>query len=460
MNFKFLRTLKLFLLVGVITLASCEKESDFAEASSETATTQATTPGAKAALDLDLFDGTFVLNNCDDLSDDATVTLFTSVGESGELRLLSVNDQQVFEIFTFNSEFEFLEIFTDDYQVTGQLNEDGEPVFSYFNEDGTQNFCNSSTALTLEELALLEGNFSFVSCNDVSADPVTFSTSLGESGILQLTNFNGETVLQDFVAGDGQVSTTIEGIQLIGTKIGDKKNWIVTQGDVELCNQQTLVDDLFRYAGSFVAGNDVGPNALPTKFISFTLGLEEPGALRLNFFNDELVLRNFTASANTDGPSVSLTLDDLTMSAFLDGDGAIWDIVYKGETYILNTSSSAIEANSGYVTLEGNDLVASEKNSDNAELFFEELQRDGKVALKSKSTGKYVSSENGKKGMTANRTKVGPWEVFTRELQADGSTAYKANNGSYVSSENGKKPLMANRPKVGPWEKFFLTGIN
>ncbi|WP_271767519.1 T9SS type A sorting domain-containing protein [Aquimarina algiphila] len=82
-----------------------------------------------------------------------------------------------------------------------------------------------------------------------------------------------------------------------------------------------------------------------------------------------------------------------------------------------------------------------------------------KVSLKG-NNGKYVSSENGNKAMTCNRSSVQGWEKFTMNvlgsINGNDQVSLQGNNGKYVSSENGLKDVFCNRGSVGAWEKFEL----
>lgn len=84
---------------------------------------------------------------------------------------------------------------------------------------------------------------------------------------------------------------------------------------------------------------------------------------------------------------------------------------------------------------------------------------DGKIALKG-NNGRFVSSENGSRRMTCNRSSIGSWEKFEIVELPDGKIALKGNNGRFISSENGKRPMVCNRSSIGSWEKFQLRTIN
>jgi len=66
----------------------------------------------------------------------------------------------------------------------------------------------------------------------------------------------------------------------------------------------------------------------------------------------------------------------------------------------------------------------------------------------------YVSSENGRKPMNCNRSRVGAWEKFEVVDAGDGKIGLRGNNGLYVSSENGNNPINCNRSRLDIWEKF------
>ena len=54
---------------------------------------------------------------------------------------------------------------------------------------------------------------------------------------------------------------------------------------------------------------------------------------------------------------------------------------------------------------------------------------------------------------------MGPWERFRVEYRADGTLAVRSRTtGRYVCAEDaGAAPLIADRTAVGPWETFTVT---
>jgi len=77
------------------------------------------------------------------------------------------------------------------------------------------------------------------------------------------------------------------------------------------------------------------------------------------------------------------------------------------------------------------------------------------------NNGLYMSSEDGNKPMTVNRTRDGAWERFELEIIGE-EVLYtiKGSNGLYVSSEGGRGPITCNRASAGRWEKFSLEHVS
>ena len=84
------------------------------------------------------------------------------------------------------------------------------------------------------------------------------------------------------------------------------------------------------------------------------------------------------------------------------------------------------------------------------------LAINSKIAIKG-NNGRYVSSENGGKAMTCNRTRIGGWEVFTVVDGGGGTIALRGSNGRYVSSEAGRNPIICDRTRIGSYERFTYT---
>ncbi|MEV6495461.1 trypsin-like serine protease, partial [Actinoplanes sp. NPDC051633] len=119
-------------------------------------------------------------------------------------------------------------------------------------------------------------------------------------------------------------------------------------------------------------------------------------------------------------------------------------------------------ANNRYVTAENagaTALIANRTAVGPWELFDAFDLGNGNVALRAHANDMYVTAENAGAGaLIANRTAVGLWETFQLVRNADGSISLKAQvNGRYVTAENaGAGSLIANRTAIGPWEQFDL----
>jgi len=88
----------------------------------------------------------------------------------------------------------------------------------------------------------------------------------------------------------------------------------------------------------------------------------------------------------------------------------------------------------------------------------ESLYRQGspkKVAISSLINRKYLSSENGRTNITANRSSIGSWETFTVLPIGDGVIALQGNNGKFLSIDEAGN-LKFNSLNVGNNEKFTI----
>ncbi|AME26987.1 hypothetical protein [Burkholderia sp. PAMC 26561] len=82
------------------------------------------------------------------------------------------------------------------------------------------------------------------------------------------------------------------------------------------------------------------------------------------------------------------------------------------------------------------------------------------IALKSLSNNLYVTTgSNGSSPLSASTASIGLRETFTEVPEADGNIALRETaSGAYVTAESaGTAPLVANRTSVGPWETFIVT---
>ncbi|MFD2561045.1 hypothetical protein ACFSR1_00085 [Aquimarina rubra] len=125
-------------------------------------------------------------------------------------------------------------------------------------------------------------------------------------------------------------------------------------------------------------------------------------------------------------------------------------------------STIALIANNGrYVSSENGKkpIIANRTRIGSWEKFIVVDAGNGKIALKG-NNGKYISSENGKKPMHCNVNHLGTWQKFKVIQFGNGKIALKGHNGKYVSSENGKKPMICDRKKARSWEKFEVKVLN
>jgi len=120
------------------------------------------------------------------------------------------------------------------------------------------------------------------------------------------------------------------------------------------------------------------------------------------------------------------------------------------------------QSNNRFISSENGNrsMTANKTNAGNWERFTITPSGNGTVTIKG-NNGKFVSSENGRKAMNCNRTRAQAWEKFTLVSQGGNVYAIKGNNGKYVSHENGSNSgITCNRNAIGAWEKFIISGLN
>lgn len=76
---------------------------------------------------------------------------------------------------------------------------------------------------------------------------------------------------------------------------------------------------------------------------------------------------------------------------------------------------------------------------------------DGKIALKA-TNGKYVSSENGTKIITCNRSEIGAWETFTLIEKGEDIYTITGNNGLNLGGG-----MLFNKTNSGAWQQFKIV---
>jgi len=107
-------------------------------------------------------------------------------------------------------------------------------------------------------------------------------------------------------------------------------------------------------------------------------------------------------------------------------------------------------------------LVANRASAQEWEQFQVEDAGGGLVALRSVSSGRYVSADLNLGGqLVANRTSLQDWERFEWVEFGGGSVGLKARgNGLFVSADTqlgASGPLYANRASAGCWESFTVS---
>jgi hypothetical protein len=72
--------------------------------------------------------------------------------------------------------------------------------------------------------------------------------------------------------------------------------------------------------------------------------------------------------------------------------------------------------------------------------------------------GFFSAQMDGGHGVYANRSAVGPWELWTLIPNGDGTVSFQTNDGRhYLSAEvGGGRECQANRTEIGAWEKFRM----
>jgi len=107
-----------------------------------------------------------------------------------------------------------------------------------------------------------------------------------------------------------------------------------------------------------------------------------------------------------------------------------------------------------YVTSNnGKSAMKANKNKvGNFEKFKVVNTSDNKIALLG-SNNRYVNSQNGTKAITCTSKSIGGWEAF-EWIEVDGKVALKGFNGKFISAEGGTKGMTCNRETVSGWEAF------
>jgi beta-glucosidase len=105
-------------------------------------------------------------------------------------------------------------------------------------------------------------------------------------------------------------------------------------------------------------------------------------------------------------------------------------------------------------------LIANRTTVGPSEMFDLISNSDGSVSFRAHANNDIVTAENaGAQSLIANRTAIGTWEKFDLIRNSDGSVSFRAHaNNDIVTAENaGAQALIANRTAIGPWEEFDLV---
>lgn len=155
----------------------------------------------------------------------------------------------------------------------------------------------------------------------------------------------------------------------------------------------------------------------------------------------------------------SCTVDEKLNESVLSSENTSLAVISGGKYYLKGSNNNYVSHENGI-----NDMVCNIKNPTISEQFY---LREGSEywSITAVSTNLFVSSEDGRKDITCNRTGLGRWEKFDIENNgtANGNdlVAFKSqSNGKYISSESGRKDMICNRSSVGAWEKFELVPVD
>ncbi len=126
-------------------------------------------------------------------------------------------------------------------------------------------------------------------------------------------------------------------------------------------------------------------------------------------------------------------------------------MMYSSRAFSKNGQPTITKKDGSTYSTQRNGLSAADKSGLN------KIYRQNRKIISIKgNNNRYISSENGKKSITINRTSVGSWERFKLVDLGNGKVAFKGNNNKYLSSENGTKPMNCNRSRIGSLEQFTL----
>ncbi len=162
----------------------------------------------------------------------------------------------------------------------------------------------------------------------------------------------------------------------------------------------------------------------------------------LNIDSEETIMEKwnkFTTDKFYRNANLIDTIRSFTQSATYKAVGEIIYLKAYNNTYI--SSEDGISA-----------MTCTTAKLSDSEYFTVVDAGEGKIALKG-SNGKYVSSNNGVSSMTCNKDEIGEAEKFYWVDLANDQVALLG-VGGFVSMEDGSIPITANRTNIDGWEVF------
>ncbi|GAA0725843.1 hypothetical protein GCM10009430_32110 [Aquimarina litoralis] len=300
-----------------------------------------------------------------------------------------------------------------------------------------------------------EGSFLLnQSCSVSGSDILTLTTKIKGNDLL-IVEFDGITVEQKFELSNTS-EPTIEYVgdnyQVQGFIENNQVKFKVQYFNIEYCSIDFTLDELFSFKGSYELFS-VKTNRL----LKINLGNLINGTVVLTSINDLSTYDFFKIGSN----EINFSNNDFAIRGkIIDGSPFIYAIDAGGDKYYtkldLPKELGLRGSNNKFVSSEnGRKPMFANRNRLLSWENFEIVELGGnRIALRA-NNGRYVSFSTGH--IRANKTSIGLTEVFTvlRVNNSSAKVALLANNGRYISTENGFRGMTANRSAIGPWETFI-----
>ena len=321
-------------------------------------------------------------------------------------------------------------------------------------EDESFDNIDAKKSIFSDTISAFEGDYLANQCNaNAGSDIVSFIIDIeGEQVILK--EFDGISVNKTFNISNGNISYEDNKIRVLGELVDNEPMFTITYFDNPYCIIDFTIRDLFRFKGEYKL-KSVSSNE---EIILRVRNLIN-GNVILESLNNDSIEEFFLITKD----KIEINVGEFEISGKLENATPVFEAFKKQERYfqLLELPKSVglkALANKKFVSSEnGKKPIIANRDMLNSWEVFEIIQVDRNIIALKANNGKYVSSENGLRSMTANRNWIGAWEQFELEFSSDDILSLKANNGKYVSSENGQKPIIANRNKIGLWEKFMIV---